>query len=309
MNIRQLRAFRAVMETGSISRAAEMLLLSQPAVTKLIQALEAETELRLFLRERQRLLPTVEAHLLMAEAENLFDNMARLDRLAKDLQSLAVSTLSVGAMPSAGISLMPRILTGFQARHEGSSSTLLIRSSPKMTELAIAQQFDVGLSLLPVDNPDVISLPLLRAEAMVILPPGHRLSEHGSVAPEDLRGERFVSLGADDRSVHMIDEVFDQAGVARIIAARVALSVAACEFVRCGAGVTIIDAVTAAGHGADDLLRVPLSPPLHFTVFLLLPTRRPASLIRDRFMDYLHEVLSAGLPHVTYLFAGRPGIG
>lgn len=301
LTLRQLQAFRAVMETGSISRAAQAMLLSQPAVTKIIQALEADTGIRLFIRERQKLTPTVEAGILMNEVDSLFLNLSRVTRMAKDLQSLAVSSLTVASMPSAGMSLLPRVLTDFQAAHPGWTHTMHIRSSPKLIELAIAQQFDVGLGLLPVDHHEVRSIPVLSVDAIAVLPPNHRLARREVLRPEDFRGENFISLGMDDRSVHLVDEVFDRAGVFRKVVARVGLSTAACEYVRCGAGIAIVDALTANAHAAEDLVKIPLTPKVSFNVHLLLPKRRPHSGARDGFLRALHDTFSKGLANSDYL--------
>lgn len=300
LTLRQLRAFRSVMETGSISRAAQALLLSQPAVTKIIQGMEMDVGLCLFVRERQRLTPTAEAKILMNEVDSLFGNLDRVNRVAKDLQSLAMSSLTLATMPTAGVSLLPRVLTEFQAAHPGWTHTMHIRSSPKLIELAIAQQFDVGLSLLPVDHHEVMSIPVLSVEALVVLPQEHRLSCRQMLTPEDFRGENFISLGMDDRAVHMIDEVFNQAGVFRRIVARVGVSTAACEYVRSGAGLTIIDSLTANAHAAEDLVKLPLMPKINFDVHLLLPLRRPHSIARTGFLKALHRRFASGLPNAHY---------
>lgn len=299
--LRQLQAFMAVMETGSISRAADMMLLSQPAVTKLVQSLEAEAGLHLFTRHKQRLTPTAEAHLYLNEAENLFQNLTRLERLAQDLKTMVLSNLTVAAYPAFGISLLPRILNGFQEKHEGSTSTLLIRSSPKVGELAIAQQFDLGFSMLPVLHQDVVSMPIFRTSLVVIVPPDHRLASRDEVGPEDLRDERFISMGYDDHSMFVVDEYFRQAEVSRVIVGRVALSAAICEFVREGTGISIIDPMTAGGAMAVGLKSVRLKPAIHFDTHLLIPKRRPASKVNDRFLVHLREYFHTGSPNIKSL--------
>jgi DNA-binding transcriptional LysR family regulator len=214
---------------------------------------------------------------------------------------MAFSNLTVAAMPAAGLYFLPKLLAEFQAKHPTASSTLNIRSSPKVLELAIAQQFDVGFSLLPADHFDVMSLPLLRLEALVIAPQDHPLAEADCVRPEDFRGERFVSLGIEDRSAHIIDEMFNEAGVAPTVIARVDLAAAACEYVRRAGGLAIIEPMTALGSAAEGLVRLKLRPAVHFVVHMLLPLRRPASLIRDNFVEYLHEDLDRGRPYMTYV--------
>jgi len=299
--IRQFEAFKAVMETKSISRAADALHLTQPAVSKLIQLLEAECGLRLFERQRQRVLPTAEAHLYLVETENLFLNLARLARLAQDLKAMVHTKLTIACYPALAIDLMPGVLNSFRRHHPGSTSTLLIRSSPRLGDMAIAQQFDVGIGLLPVRHPDVISVPCLRENMMVLMPPGHRLAGRDELRPVDLEGEEFVSMGHDDRMDFTVDEYFHNAGVTRRIVSRVALAAAICGFVRDGAGISLVGPLTATGPVAAGLPRARLRPAIHTVSYLLIPKLRPASAIRDQFLIHLRETLSEPRPEVAAL--------
>lgn len=298
---RQLQAFKEVMETRSISRAADALHLTQPAVSKLIQSLEAECGLRLFERQRQRVTPTAEAHLYLDEAENLFLNFARLKRIAEDLKAMVHTKLTIACYPALAIDLMPGIVNGFRRQNPGATSTLLIRSSPRLGDMAIAQQFDVGISILPVRHPDVISLPCLRENLVVLMPPDHHLATRDELRPRDMEGEEFVSMGHDDRMGIMIDEYFLKAGVNRRIVGRVALAAAVCGFVRDGAGIALVGPLTATGPVATGLRMARLRPAIHTEAHLLIPKLRPASAIRDKFLVYLREALSQPRHEVTAL--------
>lgn len=289
------------METRSISRAADALYLTQPAVTKLIQSLEAECGLRLFERQRQRVMPTAEAHLYLDEAENLFLNLGRLKRLAEDLKAMVHTKLTIACYPALAIDLVPGIVNGFRRQNPGSVSTLLIRSSPKLSDMAIAQQFDVGISMLPVRHPDVLSFPCLHENLVVLMPPGHRLSGRDELRPRDLEGEEFVSMGHDDRLSYKVDEYFLKAGVSRRVVGRVSLSAAVCGFVRDGAGVALVGPLTAASPMASGLQTARLRPAIHTESHLLIPKLRPASAIKDHFLAHLREALSQLHTEVTAL--------
>lgn len=296
ISARQLEAFKAVMETGSISRAADVLSLTQPAVSKLISGLEETVGFQLFRRERQRLIPTAEAGVFLEEVDALFSSFSRLEQLAGDLRMTATGSLNIAALPSAGVNLLPRVMTDFQVERPRASLALRIRSSPKIVEMAISQQCDVGISLLPVDHPAVHSELLVRGRAFAVLPRSHRLAGQDILQAEQLRGENFISLGEDDRSRHLIDEVFDRVGVSRVIVTKTSLSMAACEFVRCGAGISVIDPITAFAATNSDLERIPLEPAVYFDVRLLLPRERRPSQLRESFISYLKQHITDYLP-------------
>ena len=88
MNYRQLEAFRAVMETGTVTAASQLLSISQPSLSTHIANLEHELQLSLFHRRGGRLVPTAESHMLFAEVDHVVKGMARLRRLAMDIRTL-----------------------------------------------------------------------------------------------------------------------------------------------------------------------------------------------------------------------------
>ena len=105
--LRPLEAFRALMQTGSVSRGAQKLLLFQPAVTKLLRNLEEETGLPLFDRSRGYLQPTPEAETFEIAVERLFAAADRLDRTIEDMRGVGSGELRVAAMPFFGASPRP----------------------------------------------------------------------------------------------------------------------------------------------------------------------------------------------------------
>ena len=88
MNFRQLEAFRAVMSHGTVTQAAESMNVSQPAVTRLIMDFESSLGVSLFHRERGRLKPTAEAHLLFRESDMAFSGLARLREAAMVMKEI-----------------------------------------------------------------------------------------------------------------------------------------------------------------------------------------------------------------------------
>ena len=86
INLRQLEAFRAVMQTRSITRASELLFVSQPAVTRLIKDLEASVGFSLFQRLKKRLYPTPEAFSFLEEVELSFSGLDKINIAAREIR-------------------------------------------------------------------------------------------------------------------------------------------------------------------------------------------------------------------------------
>jgi DNA-binding transcriptional LysR family regulator len=136
--LRQLDAFRAVVRSGSVVRAAEMLSLSQPAVTKLLRALEEETNLALFDRRSRRLVPTHEARRFVAELDLLFEAAKRVDRLANDMRNSGLGEFRVAAMPSLGADFLPKLLTRFSQAAGSFRVSITVASSLEVEDLVQA---------------------------------------------------------------------------------------------------------------------------------------------------------------------------
>jgi DNA-binding transcriptional LysR family regulator len=120
-----------------------------------------------------------------------------------------------------------------------------------------------------------------------VLPPGHSLAAEPAIAPEQLAGERFISLGDEDQTRHVVDYIFEEAGVSRVLRTSCQLGMAACEMVRLGAGVTLMDPVTAYARANADLVVRPFRHPACFEMKLILPTGRAPSAVRDAFIAHL----------------------
>ena len=129
MKIRQLEAFRALILRQTVTRAADMLHISQPAVTRLINDLEADVGFSLFDRINGRLNPTPEALVLFEEVERSFAGIDRIAQTAEQIKSLRRGSLHIAGAPALALEFLPTTLTGFMREHPGISTTLLIHAS------------------------------------------------------------------------------------------------------------------------------------------------------------------------------------
>ncbi len=291
---RQLDAFRAVMQHGTVTGAAEALGLTQPAISKLIAALEDETRLRLFDRVRKRLVPTPEGELLYLEAEKMVLGLHALQRVAEGLRTTRAGRLNLVAMPALGQRHLPRIVARFLEEHPEAAVTLHTHGSQVANQWVAGQQVDLGLSLLNVEHPSVIKRTLCRVEAVAALPPGHRLAARERLTPEDFAGESFVSFTRDTRTRHAIDQVFEAADVDRVQRIEAYISDGACSFVAEGLGLSLVDPFTAAHFAAEGSIVVrPFAPAVPYQIRLLRPRHRAPSRLAAAFEAFLEEAMDA----------------
>src|SRR5690349_18655158 len=132
MRFRQIEAFRATMATGSITKAAQLLCIGQPAVSRLIADLETDVGFPLFQRTAGRVTPTTEALRFHAAVERAFVSMDGLERLADQIRSAYTGHLTVSTLPVWSSTVMPPVIKAFLARNPGISLDI---HTLKMTEI------------------------------------------------------------------------------------------------------------------------------------------------------------------------------
>ncbi len=292
LNHRQLEAFRAVIESGSVTGAAERLFITQPAVSRLIQDLEAAVGFKLFHRRHGRLDPTVEAKVLFDEVERSFVGLDKILNTAEDIRTFRAGTLRIAAMPATALGLLPRVIARFQKIHPEVQVSLQIRSSVRVLEWLASQQFDLGFAALRHSHPGVEQALLIESPYVAVLPAGHRLARRAVLEPADFAGENFISVGEEIGARSLINEIFEAAGVERRTKIDTQLASAICQLVAEGAGLSLVEPITAWEYRHLGVVARPFRPALFFRHSLLMPALRPPARLAEVFVKLVREELA-----------------
>jgi DNA-binding transcriptional LysR family regulator len=298
MKIRQIEAFRALILRHTVTRAAQMLNISQPAVTRLINSLEENVGFALFERANGRLHPTPEGLVLFEEVERSFAGMDRIAQTAAQIKSLQRGSLHLAGAPAMALEFLPAALTTFMREHPGISTTLVIHSSSTVIDLVVGRRCDVGFIAHPFTHPAVRVERIHSGAMQCILPFGHRLASRAVITPEDLRGEPFISFPKEFESRVTVDRLFADRRIDRILAAESQLSAALCVMVEHGAGVTLIDEVTAH-YAAHRVVVKPFVPAILNEFSLVVSNQEPPSQLARAFMQFATQ-------RMTEMFASAP---
>lgn len=288
--LREFEAFDAVLRCGSVTRAAELLGVSQPAISKLLRSLEIETDLRLFDRVRRRLMPTPEAKRLHDEVVRLFASARRVTELAHEMRTSGHGELRVAALPILGLKFLPKLLAQLRERHPALKVSFAMQSSHEVRESLLSRAADVGFILPLADQAPLTHAWTIRVPAVAVLPRRHILAKRRKIAPIDLDGETFISLGRAYRMRHVVDALFDGERVTRQLEIETQNAAVACELAANGAGVTVVDAVTAADFG-DRAAICPLDPTVDFQFNVLIPPASAPPMLVQTLLDLVAEAL------------------
>jgi len=302
VNFRQLEAFRALMIAGTVTSAARLLGISQPAVSKLIEQSEASLRLTLFDRSRGRLTPTPEASLLFEEVERAFIAVDKVHEIASDIKAASAGSLTIAVLPALGLGLVPKAIARFHGAHARTRVSISVQTSAKIEEWAAAQQIDFGIAEFPFVRLGVESEDFCRVELVLAVPAAHPLAAQRVVRPADLANHPFISLTRSTVGRHMIDQVFIQAQVERNMILEAQFAAVIASMIAQGLGIGLIDPFTAADFRDKGVVALRFEPKIEFHVGILHPAHRPISRVAREFLAVLrtcrNEVLTEFPSHL-----------
>jgi len=288
MRIRYIEIFHAVMQSGTVKGAAQMLHITQPAATRLLQQAEAHVGVPLFQRVRGRLVPTAEAHQLFPEVEQLYLKLDTVRRMAANLGQGSDSLLRVLCVPGLALEALPGALQRWSRKHPKARMSLRTLHSRQIADSLALREAEVGFAFEPSAHPALLNQAIGHGR-MVCVGPHLKGSE---VPLEALARQPLVDLDPADPLGRLLHSAFMAHGIepkSRILAHSYH---AAVELAAHGFGWAVLDNVTAAYASRHPALGVlPLVPEIPVTVYALRPRDLPASAAADELVARMQEVL------------------
>lgn len=274
---KQLDAFRATLAHGSLTRAAEALGLTQPAVSKLVAALEAVVGFPLFCRSRSGVTATPEGLAFAEAVERHFLGLERLAQAAAEIRDVERGETRVAALPALATDLLPGAVAGFRAAHPSIRVSLEVHTAARVVDLVAAAAFDLGFTHLPAPTKDVTVLASYEMDCVVAMPVGHPLSEKALIEAADLDGTGMVTLAHHTVTARHIAQMLLRHHVHPLVAVECQPSFVACALVQRGLGVAIVDPLTPKMLGGAGLVTRPLRPSVPFQFRMIVPAAAPVS--------------------------------
>ena len=192
MNLSQLKAFLAVAQDRSFSRAAEKLYLTQPAVSKQIQALEEGLGMRLFDRVGRSILLTQAGNILHDHAHIAFQTLEEARETINQLRGLQRGHLRISAASTIGTYMLPQPLGELKAQFPGIEISLAITNKARVVQQVLSHEVELGFVGPPVEPAELEMEEYLLDELVLIMAPTHRLAREESVGVAELVEEVFI---------------------------------------------------------------------------------------------------------------------
>ena len=300
IELKRLNAFVTVVEAGSITRAAELLFIQQPPLTRLLQSLEQDFGVPLLQRLPRGVIPTEAGEVLLHEARAV---LARAVQLSAAMQRAALGEqgrIRIGFTSSAALhTFVPALLRRYREIYPSVSTQLEESGSGELLAAVVAGQLDVAFVRMRVkDKPELVMEKVLEEPMWVAVPAGHRLASQPAEQPlklEDLSNEPFVLYRrrAGQGLYDAILAAYVRAGFSPHIVQEAPRLTSCLSLVGAGLGISIVpESMTRLG--GDGVVFLPLAASTQLSAPLYLARRKDshASSIINTFCQLVKSQLS-----------------
>ncbi|WP_295642400.1 LysR substrate-binding domain-containing protein [uncultured Methylibium sp.] len=272
MRLKHIEVFNAVMLTGTVSAAARLLHVTQPAVTQTLQHAELQLGYALFTRQRNRLVPTHEAQALYPEVQRLMSQLESVRRIAGALGSGEGQQFRILIVPSLAVRALPRALERFRARHPQMPVTIKTLHSAEIARAIALQEGDVGIVYGSLPHPALHEELVATGRLVCVTRTGDSAADRRTtVSLEDLLRSPFIRIDERDPLGTVLADQWARLGVAPRAGITVQTHHIAMVLAEQGFGPAIIDSFTAQAGRSDALHVRTLLPEVPVEVRALLP--------------------------------------
>ena len=271
MRLRHIEIFQAILQTGSVTGAAGLLCISQPAASKALQHAEAQLGFSLFTRVRGKLEPTSEARILEGATIRVFEDLQAVRRLALNLRTQEDQPLRIMTTPTLAHTLLPKIIPAWRKKYPSSPCELSTHHTGELVESLLLHEVDIGFTLQPPKHPGLRVQALAQGRMLVIAQHGYWSLQalQQPISLDELSGLPLIGLDSRDALGGLLTHHLSEASAAPRIEVRVQTYHLARSLVEAGMGLAIVDPFTAYS-GVDGALQVrELHPQVGITLYAL----------------------------------------
>lgn len=292
MRLRYVELLHAVLATGSLTGAAELLNISQPAASKALQQAEQHLGFPLFSRVRGRLQPTQQTLLMRRRVDTIMQELLDLQRLTGNMRRPDVYALRVTCTPALAQLLVPDAVTELRGVFADTSAELYTQHSVEMCKSLVLRDMDIGLTLQAPDHRNLCHEALWQGQVVVIAPPGWWTQEElrRPLPVSELAGQPMVGIAMQDALGSMLHNHLAQLDPVPRMPVRVQTYQLAHALVAKGEGLALVDPFTARS-GPEDAVQVRrLKLKLEVVLHAVYRNDQPLDAVQQRFLDIVRRL-------------------
>ena len=288
MDTARYRAFLTAVDTGSFTRAAEVLNYSTSGVSQLIQSLEQELGLPLLTRSRRGVSPTPAGETLLPAIRAVVQQEDRVLQTASELNGLMTGEVRIATYSSISSHWLPRVIKAFRRDYPNVQIHLMEGIRKEVLQWLSVSRADIAF-LSEVKGTPYDWIPLAEDPMIAILPPTHPMAGGETYPLYKVEEEAFImpAMGKDDD----LAELFSREGIEPKIAYSTMESFAAIAMIENGLGMSIMNELITRCWQSE-VVMLPLDPPQHITLGIAVPSLDNTAPAVRKFLEYAVHMLT-----------------
>lgn len=293
LNLRHFEVFRSIMMTGSTTKAATVLNISQPAVSRVIREFESRLGVELFFRRQGRLHPTPQGEWLFQQSEEMLSRFERLNNQIQDMHSMLRSEIKITATPPIAYGVLPDAIKNFRKIRPETSLSVQTFVRREIRNWMAEQMFDLSFAPFPLDYPPSEKETLTTIPAVCVLPHGHHLKNATHVTVSDLARDEWIMQVPESPFRLRLDQTFEQENIKKPFAIETQSANSVCTYVAAGLGVSVVDPFSAYRYRDMGLILKPFLPKLDLEYGVLYPIKKRRAAEAEVFIDMTKEAINS----------------
>jgi DNA-binding transcriptional LysR family regulator len=250
----QITAFVEVARRRSVSRAADALFLTQPALSARLQRLEADLGAQLFVRTSRGMRLTEAGEAFLPYAVRALNTLADGRSLVDSFERGGAGRLALGAAPAVSTYVLPLVLKRFSVGYPRVELSVRTGHSEEVLELVRREEVDLGL-VRALRHPDIVSTPLYEDRLILVVEPGHRFVARGKIELDEISREQLILFDRTSSYHDLTSALFRGAGVQPVGVMELDNIDAAKKMVQEGFGVALLPHTAVTEELASGSLR------------------------------------------------------
>ncbi|MDO1583004.1 LysR family transcriptional regulator [Rhizobium oryzicola] len=291
MNLKHLEIFKAVLETGSTIAASTQLGLSQSAISRQLAALEEEIGRELFVREKGRLRPRPEAHLLVGEIEEVSQSIAKLKTKIGDLRTgvFGEALIRVAFPHSLSTTMLPPIVAEFKKLHPRVTVEILSGPYSAIEQMVRGRMADLGFVRFPTEEPGFTTKPLYTSGTTCVMPTSHSLAAKDAIDVNDLARNDLILLGRQRINRNELEHELRRMVPTYRCSLEVHSVETACACAARGLGIAIVPTLIANFFRSEQLVMRPFLPDKRAEYGIITRSEAPLSWSCEAFIEVMRR--------------------
>lgn len=289
LTLRQIEVVRAIMVTGTVNGAAQLLNVSAPGVSRIMKHTEDLLGLRLFSRQHGRYVPTQEAANIFDHIQDVFRKFENLEASIDMVKRGASSVFSFASVSSISQYLVPRAIRKLHRKHPDLKLKIDVIKIDEAIDYILLKKGELAALSYKLDHPSLLFQPLGPNSLVAVVPVGHPLASAGKVSAADLKQYPLIGFDRNDPYGRHMARFFLDSGHDFELAMQARYAHTVIGLVSQGLGVAVIDTFSVATPRLAEVVCVPVDPPTTFMTYVATNADVPMSTFAESMIGFMRQ--------------------